>query len=474
MASLGDSSAPAAKPRKGRFLPYQERWLADKSRFKFAEKSRRIGLTYAQSYEDVRDAARSKEYGGMDVWFSSADESAAFEYIRYCATWAQMFDRAAQDLGEVVIDKKDDIKALVIQFSSGFRINGLSSNPKAFRSKGGKIVLDENAHHPDQEELSKAAGPAAMWGFPVRKISTHNGDGVMFFRELEEAKRDREEALKTGVTKPDSYSIHTITIEDAIADGLVDKILRRPATPEDIEGFLRSCRRMAGSEEAYLEEFMCIPRSSNSAWMDWTLITSGECKDAGKPELYCGGDVYVGWDVARRKDLSVIWVAERMGDVAWTREVIEMPRTSFKVMDQKFDDVMERYRVRRACIDQTGMGEKVVEDAQGRHPNLVEGVLFGGSVKLDMATRLKQYFEDRLIRMPPSRIIRDSHHAVRREVTAAGNVRFAAERDEETGHADHFWAHGLCLMAMDGTPRGGLVPYTPAQPRRFSDIKGAW
>jgi len=33
---------------------------------------------------------------------------------------------------------------------------------------------------------------------------------------------------------------------------------------------------------------------------------------------------YAGWDVARRHDLSVIWLAELVGDVTWTRGVIEM------------------------------------------------------------------------------------------------------------------------------------------------------
>ena len=66
----------ASQPDKGGyFLPYQERWLADRSRLKIAQKSRRIGWTYVQSYEDCRDAVRAD--GGMDVWFSSADQSAS-------------------------------------------------------------------------------------------------------------------------------------------------------------------------------------------------------------------------------------------------------------------------------------------------------------------------------------------------------------------------------------------------------------
>ena len=56
------------------FLPYQVRWLNDKSKVKIWEKSRRIGATYVQSYEDVRDCVKRTVPA---VWFSSADESAA-------------------------------------------------------------------------------------------------------------------------------------------------------------------------------------------------------------------------------------------------------------------------------------------------------------------------------------------------------------------------------------------------------------
>ena len=83
------------------FLPYQVAWLRDRSRLKISEKSRRVGMTYTQSYEDVRDAARAN--GAMDVWFSSSDITAAREYIRYCAQWARILDLGARDLGETAL-----------------------------------------------------------------------------------------------------------------------------------------------------------------------------------------------------------------------------------------------------------------------------------------------------------------------------------------------------------------------------------
>jgi phage FluMu gp28-like protein len=447
----------ASQPDKGGyFLPYQERWLADRSRLKIAQKSRRIGWTYVQSYEDCRDAVRAD--GGMDVWFSSADQSAAEEYIRYCERWIKMFDAAAKSIGECVIDSERSVKALVIELSNGKRINALTSNPKRFRSKGGKVVLDEYAFHDDQDAMWRAASPAITWGYPLRVISTHNGRSCRYYRMVSDAE-------KAGPKS--KWSLHTVTIVDAVNGGLVDKIKGRPATEDERQAFLEECREIAGDQETFDEEFMCIARDGTLAWLDWSLITSCESEDAGRPELYQGGPCFVGRDIARRGDFAIQWVSEQVGDVLWTREIVELRNASFAAQDLEYSRLVNAYRVIRGCFDQTGMGEKVVEDAQrmyGRYA--VEGVLFNGPVKQELATAGRQAFEDRKVRIPPSRIVRESHHSVRRVVTAAGNPRFDADRNE-AGHADHFWGHMLAIHGA-ATPAVGRVDFTPAARRRFT------
>jgi len=453
-------------PRKlsSYFLPYQVKWINDDSRFKIVEKSRRVGMTYAQSYEDVRDAAKAD---GMDVWFSSADESAAAEYILYCQQWAKLFDAAAEYLGEVVIDSDKDIKALSIKFSSGKRINALSSNPKAFRSKGGKLILDEYAFHMQPEEMWKAAIPIITWGYPVRVLSTYNGQGNRYFRMVTDAKK----AVAVAGSKSGRWSLHTTTIEMAIEQGLVTKILGHEATEQEKLDFFEDCKAAAGDEETFQQEYMCVPVDEASAWLTWDLITSAEHEDAGKPELYQGGDCYIGVDIGRRHDLFVIWVNEKVGDVYWTREVIKLKNASFAEQDAELDRVFDYYKIRRCCMDQTGIGEKPVEDAKARHGNYkVEGIIFTAPVKQHLATVIKQVFEDKKTRLPIDKAIRESHHAVRKLTTIAGNPRFDADRTE-VGHADEFWAHALAEHAAEEmhqpsageTTEADMEIYTPTR-----------
>ena len=449
MSTTKSAPGPAAG-HQGYFMPYQVAWLADTSRFKIWEKSRRIGATYVQSYEDVRDAARSER--PLDVWFSSADMTAAREYIEYCGQWARLFDVAARDLGEIVLDRDADIKAFGIQFTSGKRITGLSSRPEAFRSKGGKLVLDEFAFHSDGEAMWKAARPIITWGYPVRVLSTHNGRGCRYYRMVSEAAREGS-----------PWSLHTVTIEDAAAQGLADRISGRALNDDERRAWIEAERASVGDEEAWQQEYMCHAVDEATAWLTWSLIVSAEHELAGDKTRYQGGPCFVGMDIGRRRDLTVIWVCERVGDVLWTREVIRMKSASFAEQDAELARVFREYRVERFCGDQTGIGEKPIEDAKREHGAWrVEGVMFTGPAKQHLATIIKQAFEDKAVRTPPETAIRTAHHAVRKVMTAAGNPRFDADRNE-AGHADEFWAHALALHAAEHAggqrwrPVGSLV-----------------
>ncbi len=188
-----------------------------------------------------------------------------------------------------------------------------------------------------------------------------------------------------------------------------------------------------------------------SSWLSYDLINSVEHDHAGNPDHYTGGPCYVGVDIATRSDNFVIWVDELVGDVLWTREVIVRKRISFTEMDALQDDVNQRYNVLRYCMDQTGMGEKPVEDAKKRYGmHRVEGVLFSSPSKLQLATLIKQSFEDKKSRIPMAdEKLRSDLHKVRKIPSPTGAPRFDADSDAN-GHADRFWAKALACLAAHG------------------------
>ncbi|HSA05733.1 MAG TPA: terminase family protein [Candidatus Gastranaerophilales bacterium] len=432
-------------PASQHFFPYQLRWLNDNSRIKIWEKSRRIGATYVQSYEDVRDCVVNAV---ENVWFSSADESAAREYINYCEKWAKLYDIAATSLGEVIINSEEDIKAFVIEFANGARINALSSNPKAFRSKGGKVVLDEFAHHNNAEDLWAAAKPCTTWKYPIRILSTHNGQNCMFYKFIEQVKKEMNPADDTPAKL--NWSLHTTPIQLAVDEGLVSKILGKSATEKEKQQWLDEQRAGCFNEFTWLQEYCCVAIDEATAFLPYQLIVSCELENLYKELEALTGDIYVGMDIGRKKDLTVIWVLEKLGRVNYTRMLRVLENTEFRIQEEILYNILKHKNLRRCCIDSTGIGMHLAESAQKKFGQYrAEAVTFTNKVKEELAYGLRTHFEDKTVYIPAEYEIREDLHSVRRTTTAAGNIRFDVEKSDASGHADRFWALALALHSAE-------------------------
>jgi len=417
------------------FLPYQMRWLNDHSKIKIWEKSRRIGATYVQSFEDVQDCINKRVPA---VWFSSADESAAKEYIDYCENWVKYYHAIAKRKDIDVIDNNKSIKTFVIEFKNGTKIHALSSNPKAFRSKGGKVVLDEFAFHNNPEELWKAARPCITWGFPLRILSTHNGQNCLYYKFIDQVKKGKL-----------NWSHHKTPIQLAVADGLVDKIYQRQTTKEEQEDWMQNERDNCFDEYTWQQEYCCIAVDEACAFLPYDLISSCELNDILKPLDEVQHDFYVGVDIGRRKDLTVIWVLEKIENIKYTRLVVELEKMPFHKQEEILHEILSHRLFRRDCQDDTGIGMQMAENAQVKFGKFrVEGVTFTNRVKEDLACRLRTEFENKTVFIPSRHEIREDLHSIRRITTASNNIRFDADRSDN-GHADRFWALALALHAAD-------------------------
>ncbi|MDR3087858.1 MAG: terminase family protein [Azoarcus sp.] len=411
--------------------PYQRRWITDDARFKIAMFSRQCGKTFTSTLEIAIDVARAEAEGRRARWvILSRGERQAREAMN---EGVKLHLRALQaGFKEFETPFDASIRALEVELPGGSKITALPANPDTARGFSANVLLDEFAFHQDSRAIWRALFPViSKPGLKLRVISTPNGKGNKFYE------------LMTG-PDTDGWSRHVCDIYQCVADGL----------PRDIE----ELRRGAGDEDLWAQEFELKWLDEAHAWLDFELITAAEHGQAGRPENYTGAPCYIGVDIAARNDLFVIWVCEKLGDVLWTREVIARKGITFAEQDVLLDDVFRRYRVLRACIDQTGMGEKPVQDAQRRHGTLrVEGVLFNAATKLTLATQGKEAFEDRKIRIPEGdNVLRADLHKLQKVTSATGAPRFVADSDA-AGHADRTWA---CFLAINAAA-------TPAAPIEF-------
>jgi len=101
-------------------------------------------------------------------------------------------------------------------------------------------------------------------------------------------------------------------------------------------------------------------------------------------------------------------------------------------------------------MDQTGMGEKPVEDAKARYGRgRVIGLHLIGPVRMNVASAAKQGFEDRKLRIPAGDpVLRADLHKIKKVNSETGMPRLVAERDGE-GHADRAWAAMMAVAAAD-------------------------
>jgi len=345
-------------------------------------------------------------------------------------------------------DKGYKYNNYVVEFPNGSRINCMSSNPRRFRSKGGDVVLDEFDWHDNPGEMLDAAMPTTTWGYDIRILTTRNGEGTPFDKLVTLVKKVLAGELTYEQAKTLHWHYHFVPITVAVEQGLAEKIYRLDyIDPDARKRFLAECRARCRNEDAWNQEYMCIPSSAASTLIPYDLYQSCESSDCLTARGT--GTKFMGIDVGREKDLTVFWIFELVGDVLVTREVKKLRKTPYGVQLKAAEDILIDDSIIRVCGDATGIGDMLIESLQKRFGTYrVEKVKFTAQIKEHLASLVLSRFEDKRIRVPDDPVTRESFHSVRKTITAAGNIRFDAARTE-AGHADEFWAAALgCEAAL--------------------------
>ena len=443
-------------------LPYQAAWIRDESRLKLIEKSRQIGLSWATAYAAVsRTALVSAKF---DQWVSSRDDIQARLFLEDCKLWAGNLKIAADDLGEVVIDPRDRQTSYTLRFANSRRINSMSSNPNAQAGKRGGRILDEFALHDDPRKLWTIAYPGITWGGSMELISTHRGSQNFFNQLVREIKEQGN---------PKGISLHTVTLQDALDQGFLYK-LQQSLPPDDEKqamdeaAYFDFVRKGAADEESFQQEYMCRPADDDAAFLEYDLIARSEYPAGTDWTQAEGGTLFVGIDIGRKKDLTVVWVVEKLGDVLYTRHVETLQNMSKPDQEKVIWPIVERVLASggRAAQDYSGLGIGWGDDAQLRFGKYrYENVTFTAQVKEALAYPVRGAMEDRRLRIPADPKIRADLRSVTKQVTTAGNIRFTAERTPD-GHADRFWALALAIHAAS---EAGAAPWRPMNSNRADE-----
>ena len=405
---------------------YQRRWIEDGARFQIGLWARQVGKTFSSSLKLALLAARAAAAGRSETWvILSRGQRQSDEVMRTAEKHLRAMDMGVRlEFDDVGAWEGEQIRQGLIALGDDVRIVGLPANPDTARGYSANVFLDEFAFHRDARKIWAAVFPMVTRGRKRLVVtSTPNGKSNRFYELWDKA--------------DGAWSRHRVSIHDAAADGY----------PADVD----ELRAGLSDEDAWRQEYELEFLDEASAWITFDKINAVSHADAGDPELYAGGPCYMGVDIARRKDLWVAWVAEEINGVRWAREIVARPNLPFRKQFEITDRLHRDYRIVRSAWDQTGMGEMPVEEAQTRYgASRVLGVLMTGPEKLDLATRMRDAFEDRRLRLPAGDMkLRYDLHALRCVSSASGGTpRFLVD-GETDGHADRAWACALCEKAAD-------------------------
>ena len=124
-------------------LPYQQAWIDETAAFAVCEKSRRIGLSWADAAHAVLHASAAD---GGHVYYQSFNQDMTQTYIQDCAEWVEKFELGTADIEETLItNEREQVLRYRITFDSDHFIQALPSSPRVLRSKGkpgDRYVLD--------------------------------------------------------------------------------------------------------------------------------------------------------------------------------------------------------------------------------------------------------------------------------------------------------------------------------------------
>jgi len=418
-------------------------WIIDNSRLKILQKGRQVGGSTGDDYHSVITASRAG--ARFDVFITSRDEFQAKLSLEKCKRWADLLQIGAVDLGEMVFDRQSRATAYVLEFANGRRIYSLSSNPNAMAGKCVHVKIDEMALHADQRLLYQVAKPVTTWGGTLSVISTHRGVNTVFNQII-------RDIVENG--NPMGWSLHTLPLQKAVEEGMVERINVKSGRNETREEFLARIRSECIDEEQWLQEYCCVPADESTAFITFEMIHACEtdCLRDFNYLLHCEKDLYIGMDTGRKHDLSVIDVGEKIGDVIYDRYRIELKGKSFAEQEHELYRLLALPKVRRACIDATGLGMQLAERARERFGWKVEPITFTAGVKEEMAYRLRAAFEDRILRIAADLELRADLRGIKKEITTSGHIRFVGESDDS--HCDRFWALALRLHAVSSNEGG--------------------
>jgi len=422
---------------------------------------------------------QQKEVVNHTVQFVSYNLMDAVDKIRYISMMAHGIPEKRRK--KIAFETKTSIEFLDSNGRTTSRLVSIACRPP--RGKPGDVVLDECAIYGSAKSriIYTAALPSITRGGSIIIGSTPLGTSGIF-HEIYTNKKDYPDyrrytipwwhstALCKEIDKAREAGVRNMDTDERVRRW-GKKILKQEFAALDMESFRQEfeCTFLDGSE-SYISLDLIYANTPGKREGDRSIALDhdgmGEDEnehleikvfktadellaDAYRPEKH-GHLLYMGYDVARRRDAAVIFI---IGVLPNGKKVsvahIEMINRTFEYQRDQVRKIMRSgLPVVRCCIDQGGLGEDTTETLQREFSTTrIEGVMFNTESKAELAMGIREGLEKREFLLQDDGRFHRQIHSIKRIPTSGYAFRYDSERDE-MGHADSFWAWALANYAI--------------------------
>jgi len=160
---------------------------------------------------------------------------------------------------------------------------------------------------------------------------------------------------------------------------------------------------------------------------------------------FLSGDYYAGVDFGKLQDYSVITVLKREGDVLKLVYLYQFPlETSYTQVIGHLVRANQKLKFRKVFVDQTGVGEPVLEEIRNQGLSNTEGLKFTVQTKEELLSNLKIAMEQNRLAIPYNRQLCTQINEQQYEYSKSGHLQFTHPTNS---HDDMLWSLALSAYA---------------------------
>jgi len=394
-----------------RLYEWQRRWLDDESLFRALLKSRGVGGSFIIALEALTESLLRQESLILLISYSQRQSLELFRKVKWLL---EMLGRATLTWGGETyrsIRLASESKTQ-IELSSGSRIISLPNNPDAIRGfRADHVYVDEAGMFRNDFEIKSAIVPSIVGRTGrLSLVSTPKGRRGWFY-----------EAWSGGV-----FSRHTAHYAEAAHIS--------SAELQGLRATLTELEWRQEMEHEFLDE-------ANAVFPYETIL---QClyDEADRPPT---NPTYMGVDVGRLRDSTVVTLLERLDDgTLRVFHIQELRGLDFQSQESIILELAKTHNPISIAIDKTGIGLPLYESLS-RKALGVEGVTFTHNFKEALIATLQSMIRGRRIAIPAdSRELINQLRTFQRVETGTGGIRYEAPRGQ---HDDYVMSLALAVGA---------------------------